>query len=247
MDYMESVLIVGGGGREHALLKALLRSDRPLFIHAYPGNPGMENDGCTLLNKKMNDWNELAEWAKKNEIDLTIVGPEVPLVEGIVDVFKKKGRVIFGPNKKAARIEGDKSFSKKFMKKHGIPTAAFAVFDNKESAISYVKKQGAPIVVKASGLAAGKGVIVCETVKQATDALGAIFDDKMFGDAGSTVVIAMENRIKFCRFHRITNASATTTQVPIPAAWALTRPVRLSIKKCLLESKKKLLFPLSTA
>ena len=189
MDFMDSVLIVGGGGREHAMLKALLRSDRPLFMHAYPGNPGMENDGCTIVDRKINGWSELAEWVDRNGIDLTIVGPEVPLVEGIVDIFKKKGRVIFGPGKKAAQIEGDKSFAKKFMKKYGIPTAAFSVFDNKEDAAAYVKKQGAPIVVKASGLAAGKGAIVCETVKEATDALGGMFDNSVFGDAGKTVVI----------------------------------------------------------
>lgn len=189
MEFMDSVLIVGGGGREHALLKALLRSDRPLFMYAYPGNPGMENDGCTLVDTQVKDWNELAEWAVKNEIDLTVVGPEVPLVEGIVDIFRKRGLVIFGPTKKAAQIEGSKSFAKKFMKKNGIPTAAFEVFNNREAAVAYVKKQGGPIVVKASGLAAGKGAMVCETVKEAIDALDDMFDKKVFGDAGTTVVI----------------------------------------------------------
>jgi phosphoribosylamine---glycine ligase len=189
MDYMDSVLIVGGGGREHAIAKALLRSDRPLFMYAYPGNPGMQNDGCTFVEKEIDNWNDLAEWADKTAIDLTIVGPETPLVEGIADLFKKKGLVIFGPSKKAAQIEGNKSFSKKFMKKYDIPTAAFAVFDNKRDAVAYIKKQGAPIVVKASGLAAGKGAIVCETVKEATDALSDMFDDKVFGDAGTIVVI----------------------------------------------------------
>ena len=96
MDFMDSVLIIGGGGREHAMLKALLRSDRPLFIHAYPGNPGMENDGCTIVDQKIGNWGDLAEWVDKNGIDLTVVGPEAPLVEGIVDVFRKKGRAIFG-------------------------------------------------------------------------------------------------------------------------------------------------------
>jgi phosphoribosylamine--glycine ligase len=189
MDFMDSVLIVGGGGREHAIQKALLRSDRPLFMYAYPGNPGMENDGCTLLDKSINGWEELADWACANEIDLTIVGPEIPLVEGIVDIFKKKGLAIFGPSKKAAQIEGNKSFSKKFMKKYGIPTAGFSTFDNKDDAFAYLKKHGAPAVVKVSGLAAGKGAIVCDTMQEATDALRDIFDGKVFGDAGATVVI----------------------------------------------------------
>jgi phosphoribosylamine--glycine ligase len=189
MDYMDSVLIIGGGGREHAILKALLRSDRPLFMYAYPGNPGMQNDGCTLLEQKFSDWDELASWAQQNEIDLTIVGPEIPLVEGIVDSFKKKGLAIFGPTKKAARIEGDKSFAKRFMKKFSIPTAAFDVFDNKDGALTYLKQHGAPVVVKASGLAAGKGAIVCDTMKEATDSLSDMFDSKVFGEAGATVVI----------------------------------------------------------
>jgi phosphoribosylamine--glycine ligase len=189
MDFMDSVLIVGSGGREHAMVKALLRSDRPLFMYAYPGNPGMQNDGCTLVDKKMKDWNELAEWVDKNGIDLTVVGPEVPLVEGIVDIFRKRGRAIFGPGKKAAQIEGNKAFAKKFMKKYGVPTAAFSIFDTREGAVAYVKKQGAPVVVKASGLAAGKGAVVCETVKEATDALSDMFDGKVFGEAGATVVI----------------------------------------------------------
>jgi phosphoribosylamine--glycine ligase len=189
MDYMSSVLIVGGGGREHAMVKALLRSDHPLCMYAYPGNPGMQNDGCTLVDGTIKSWNELAEWVDKNEIDLTIVGPEAPLVEGIVEIFKKKGRAIFGPGKKAAQIEGNKAFAKKFMKKYGIPTAAFSVFDNKDAATAYVKKMGAPIVVKASGLAAGKGAVVCETLKEATDAIGSMLDARVFGEAGSTVVI----------------------------------------------------------
>jgi phosphoribosylamine---glycine ligase len=189
MDYMESVLIIGGGGREHAILKALLRSDRPLFMYAYPGNPGMENDGCTLIEKKFSDWAELADWVQQNEVDLTIVGPEIPLVEGIVDTFRKKGLAIFGPTKKAAQIEGDKSFAKKFMKKYKIPTAAFETFDNKEDALAYLGKNGAPLVVKASGLAAGKGAVVCDTEAEAVSALTDMFDKKVFGDAGTTVVI----------------------------------------------------------
>ncbi|MBN2035730.1 MAG: phosphoribosylamine--glycine ligase [Chitinispirillaceae bacterium] len=186
---MNTVLIVGSGGREHALLKALLRSDRPLCIYAYPGNPGMERDGCTVVGKKMAGWAELAEWAVANEIDLTVVGPEVPLVEGIVDIFMRRGLRIFGPSKAAARIEGSKAFAKNLMKKYGIPTAAYDVFTGKKKALEYLARRGAPIVVKVSGLAAGKGAIICDTEAEAKSALVDIFDKKMFGEAGASVVL----------------------------------------------------------
>ncbi len=189
MDFMNSVLIVGSGGREHALLKALLRSNRPLCMFAYPGNAGMENDGCMVVQEKINSWEELANWAIQNEIDLTVVGPEIPLVEGIVGTFEKAGLAVFGPSKKAAQIEGSKDFTKKLMKKYKIPTAAFESFTDKESAMAYLEKKGAPIVVKASGLAAGKGAIVCDTMEEAEDALRRIFDDNEFGDAGNIVVM----------------------------------------------------------
>lgn len=186
---MNSVLIVGGGGREHALLKALLRSDRALCMYAYPGNPGMERDGCMLVDKKISNWDDLADWASGNEIELTIVGPEVPLVEGIVDAFTQKGLTIFGPTKKAAQIEGSKEFSKNLMKKFSIPTANFETFTSKEDASAYLEKHGAPVVVKVSGLAAGKGAIVCDTLEEARSALSQIFDEKSFGAAGETVII----------------------------------------------------------
>ena len=189
MDFMNTVLIVGGGGREHALLKALLRSERALCVFAYPGNPGMERDGCMLVDQPIENWDDLAKWASENEIDLTIVGPEVPLVEGIADTFNKEGLTIFGPSKAAARIEGSKAFSKDLMKKYGIPTADFQTFTDKNKAHAYLEEKGAPIVVKVSGLAAGKGAIVCDTVKEAKDALKDIFDKKSFGEAGETVVI----------------------------------------------------------
>jgi phosphoribosylamine--glycine ligase len=186
---MNTVLIVGGGGREHALLKALLRSERALCMYAYPGNPGMEANGCAAVDRKIENWEQLADWVEQNQIDLTVVGPEVPLVEGIVDVFAKRRLPIFGPSQKAARIEGSKAFAKDLMKKYGIPTAAFEVFENKKAALAYLKKQGAPIVVKVSGLAAGKGAIVCDTEEQAVAALEEVFDRKSFGEAGSRVVL----------------------------------------------------------
>ena len=186
---MNSVLIVGSGGREHALLKALLRSDRPLCMYAYPGNPGMERDGCMLVDKKIGNWEELADWASLNEIDLTIVGPEIPLVEGIVDVFKSKGLAIFGPTKAAARIEGSKAFAKDLMSKYRIPTADYEIFSSKNEALDYIRKYGAPVVVKVSGLAAGKGAIICDTPAEAENALREVFDNKTFGSAGDKVVI----------------------------------------------------------
>ncbi|HEX3019778.1 MAG TPA: phosphoribosylamine--glycine ligase [Chitinispirillaceae bacterium] len=186
---MNSVLIVGSGGREHAILKALLRSDRPLCLFAYPGNPGMEQDGCMLVDKKISSWQDLADWASVNAIDLTIIGPEAPLVDGVVDVFQSSGLCVFGPTKAAAEIEGSKAFSKQLMKKYNIPTAAFEVFTNKENALQYLSAKGAPIVVKVSGLAAGKGAIVCDTEDAARNALSEIFDQKAFGEAGSSVVL----------------------------------------------------------
>ncbi|MBN1758535.1 MAG: phosphoribosylamine--glycine ligase [Chitinispirillaceae bacterium] len=186
---MNSVLIVGSGGREHALLKAFLRSNRPLCMYAWPGNPGMERDGCMLVDKPVKNWKDLADWAKNNGINLTVVGPEIPLVEGIVDTFRESGLAIFGPAKGAAAIEGSKAFSKDLMKKYGIPTAAYELFTDKEAARRYLCETGAPVVIKVSGLAAGKGAIVCDTMEEAETALTEIFDENAFGDAGSTVVI----------------------------------------------------------
>lgn len=189
LDFMNSVLIVGSGGREHALLKAFLRSDRPLCMYAYPGNPGMERDGCMLVDKPVSNWQDLADWAKTNEITLTVVGPEIPLVEGIVDTFRENGLTIFGPTQAAAAIEGSKAFSKDLMKKYAIPTAAYELFTDKAGALEYLEKTGAPVVIKVSGLAAGKGAIVCDTMPEAQEALADIFDKKSFGEAGETVVM----------------------------------------------------------
>ena len=141
----------------------------------------MERDGCTIVDKKITTWEDLAAWAVENEIDLTLVGPETPLVEGIADIFRKRSLCVFGPSKAAARIEGSKAFAKNLMKKHGIPTAAFEVFSNKDKALAYLWEKGAPIVVKVSGLAAGKGALVCDTVEAARRAIDEIFDRKSLG------------------------------------------------------------------
>ena len=177
----KNVLLIGSGGREHAIFKALKRSKRELDIYAYPGNVGMTEDGAKSIADKINGWQDLAAWAQKNSIDLTVVGPEIPLVEGIADIFVAKNLAVFGPSKFAAQLEGSKKFSKELMRKYDIPTAKYETFTDKKSALDYLNKVGAPIVVKYSGLAAGKGVTVCETLEEAKKALADIFDDKFFG------------------------------------------------------------------
>ncbi len=189
VEFLDSVLIIGSGGREHAILKAMLRSERALCMYAYPGNPGMEDNGCMLVDRPIESWEQLADWAEANEIDLTVVGPEQPLVEGVVDIFQSRGLRIFGPSRAAAQIEGSKAFSKKLMSAYGIPTAAFKTFTKKDDAARYLESAGTPIVVKASGLAAGKGAIVCETQAEADEALRLIFEEKAFGKAGECVII----------------------------------------------------------
>ncbi|MCH2206565.1 MAG: phosphoribosylamine--glycine ligase [Lentisphaerales bacterium] len=178
------VLVVGGGGREHALAWRFNKDENVSKVYAAPGNPGMKNVECISIT----DFEELATWAQQNDIGLTMVGPEVPLCEGIVDVFKAKGLKIFGPDKEAAQLEGSKSFCKDFMVKYDIPTAESATFTNEADALAYIEEKGAPIVVKADGLAAGKGVIVAMTKEQALDGVKTCFEGS-FGDAGYKVVI----------------------------------------------------------
>jgi len=185
----KNVLLVGGGGREHAIFKALKRSKREMDIWLFPGSAAMEADGGKIVPQKIKNWEELALWAEENRIDLTVVGPEIPLVDGIVDAFNEKGLVIFGPSKFAAQIEGSKEFSKRLMKKYNIPTADWQSFTDKKSCEEYLQKTGVPVVIKVSGLAAGKGAIVCQTEREARDALDEIFDKKAFGEAGNVVII----------------------------------------------------------
>lgn len=186
------VLVVGSGGREHALVWKISRS--PHFashvsrIYCAPGNAGIARIAETV-DIKAEDIEGLLSFAKEERIDLTVVGPEVPLTLGIADEFEKAGLRIFGASKKAAEIEGSKAFSKALMRKYGIPTAEYEVFTDRDKAVSYLKKRGTPIVVKASGLAAGKGVIVALTLEEAVDAVNMIMGDKAFGSAGDEVVI----------------------------------------------------------
>ncbi len=182
------VLVVGSGGREHALVWKLSQSPKVTKIYAAPGNAGMARLGeCVPV--KSDDIPGLVDFAKSKAIDLTVVGPEGPLSMGIVDVFTRAGLRAFGPSGAAAEIESSKRFSKDLMKKFGIPTAEYAVFTDKAAAEAYVREKGAPIVVKADGLAAGKGVVVAETVDEALQALNMIMADRAFGAAGDRVVI----------------------------------------------------------
>lgn len=182
------VLVIGSGGREHAIAKQF--SDAPSVekVFAAPGNDGMKEDAEVVAIDVM-DFGKLAAFAKEQAIDLTFVGPEQPLAAGIVDYFQAEGLSIFGPTKAAAQIEGSKSYAKEIMKKYNIPTAAYDTFTEAEPAIAYIKEQGAPIVVKADGLAAGKGVIVAMTEEEAIEAVNDMIGNQRFGDSSSRVVI----------------------------------------------------------
>ena len=182
------ILVVGGGGREHALVWKIVQSPKVSKVYCAPGNAGI-SEQATLVPIQANDLNGLLEFALKEKIDLTVVGPEDPLTRGIVDLFESKGLLVFGANKKAAEIEGSKAFAKEMMKKYRIPTGFYEIFDNRDEAVRYIRDQGAPIVVKADGLAAGKGVIVCKTVEEAIHSVDQIMVEKIFGNAGSRVVV----------------------------------------------------------
>jgi phosphoribosylamine---glycine ligase len=183
------ILVIGSGGREHAIGLKLAQSRRKPALMFAPGNPGMAEIGiCVSL--AADDIAGLLNLAQTEKPDLTVVGPEVPLVKGIVDAFHAAGLTIFGPSAAAARLEGSKAFSKDFMAGYGIPTAAYRNFTNLEAARAYLIETGAPVVVKASGLAAGKGAVVCMTMNEAREALDSMLGpDAVFGEAGSEVVI----------------------------------------------------------
>ena len=184
------VLIVGGGGREHALAWKAAQSERVEVVYVAPGNAGTAGEsGVENIDVGAEDIQGLKEFALREQVGLTIVGPEAPLVNGIVDEFTAAGLKIFGPDRKAAQLEGSKAFTKDFLAKHNIPTAAYGNFTDIDKAIAYVKQQGAPIVVKADGLAAGKGVIVAQTEDEAIVAVNDMLRANRFGDAGHRVVI----------------------------------------------------------
>ncbi|MFH1503766.1 MAG: phosphoribosylamine--glycine ligase [Candidatus Omnitrophota bacterium] len=182
------ILIIGSGGREHCLAWKMAQSPLVDKVYCAPGNGGTE-DVAQNIDIAVNDTSALLYFVMKEKIDLTVVGPEVPLVEGLVDRFEEKGLKIFGPRKELAFLEGSKSFAKNIMREFKIPTADFEIFDNPQKAKAYIETKGAPIVIKADGLAAGKGVIVCKDKVQAFGAVDLIMVDKVFGDAGNKIVV----------------------------------------------------------
>ncbi len=183
------LLLIGSGGREHAMAWKLAQSTSVTRVSVAPGNPGMQQeDKVESVDIAVSDIPALLEFAQKQSVHLTIVGPEVPLVAGIVDTFQQAGQRIFGPSQSAAQLEGSKAFAKDFMAKHAIPTAAYASFTEAEPAIDWIQQRGAPIVIKADGLAAGKGVVVAQSVEEACDAVKTMLAGQ-FGQAGSQVVI----------------------------------------------------------
>jgi phosphoribosylamine--glycine ligase len=182
------ILVIGGGGREHALVWKIAQSPLIKKIYCAPGNPGMALQAeCVSL--AIDDIEGLINFAQKKKIDLTVVGPELPLILGIVDRFRAEGLAIFGPDRMAARIEGSKGFSKDLMAKYDIPTAAYQTFTDRDAAVEYIHLKGAPIVVKADGLAAGKGVILAQNEEEAIRAVDTIMVQSFFGEAGKKVVI----------------------------------------------------------
>ena len=185
-----NVLVIGSGGREHALAWKAAQSTSVTKVFVAPGNAGTATEAkLENIAISVGDIPALVDFAKRNEIALTIVGPEQPLVDGIVDTFQAAGLMIFGPSAKAAQLEGSKSFTKDFLARNNIPTGSYQNFTEIEPALAYVREQGAPIVVKADGLAAGKGVIVAMTLKEAEDAIKDMLAGNAFGDAGHRVVI----------------------------------------------------------
>lgn len=182
------VLVVGSGGREHALVWRLAQSPQVTALFAAPGNPGMARHArCVPI--KADALDELGSFAERERIDLTVIGPELPLILGIADRFQAKGLAIFGPSQSAAALEGSKAFAKQLMAKHGIPTARFQAFRDAASARRFVRELGAPLVVKADGPAAGKGAIVCRTLEEADNAIALCLEQRAFGRSGEQIVV----------------------------------------------------------
>ena len=188
MEVAMKVLIVGSGGREHTIAWKVAQSDKVEKIYCAPGNAGI-GQIAECVNIGAMEFDKLVAFAKENAIDLTIIGMDDPLVGGVVDAFEKEGLRVFGPRKNAAILEGSKAFSKDLMKKYNIPTAAYETFDTPEAALQYLETSAYPIVLKADGLALGKGVLICNTKEEAMDGVKELMIDKQFGAAGNTIVV----------------------------------------------------------
>jgi phosphoribosylamine--glycine ligase len=242
------VLIVGSGGREHALAWQAAQSHNVEKVYVAPGNAGTAGEArVENVAISASDLDGLLGFAREKGIDLTITGPEDPLVKGIVDRFSEAGLACFGPSAAAARLEGSKSFAKDFMSRHGIPTAAYGKFTEVTPAIEFIRQQGAPIVVKADGLAAGKGVIVAETTMQAEAAVLDMLAGNAFGDAGhcvvieeylageeaSFIVIADGRNILPLATSQDHKAAGDGTPAPTLAAWGPTLRRRWSTMPCI--------------
>ena len=207
------VLVVGSGGREHALCWKLSQSPMVEKIYCVPGNGGIEEIAQCVDLEYEKSFSELVRLIKKEKIGYTLVGPEAPVVAGMVDYFRKRELKIFGPSKKAARIEGSKVFAKRFMKKYQIPTADFAIFSDSVKAIEYIEKQSKLQVIKVDGLAGGKGALVCGTKREAVKAVKEILEEKAFGDAGKRIVVEERLRGKEISFFVLTDGTAVKALV----------------------------------
>ena len=245
------VMVVGGGGREHAIIKKIKKSPKVSQIYALPGNGGIAAD-ATCVNIGATDLERIVEFAKENQIEFAVVAPDDPLVLGLVDLLKAEGIPCFGPEKKAAIIEGSKAFSKELMKKYGIPTAEYAIFEDMQKALDYLDSCKIPVVVKADGLALGKGVIIAETLDEAKKAVRDMMEDKVFGESGSRVVIEefltgpevsvlsfTDGKTLIPMVSSITRELWTATRDSIPAAWARWPRIRITLKKLPAAAKKK--------
>ena len=182
------ILVVGGGGREHAIITSIAKSSKVTKIYCAPGNAGIA-EVAKCVDIGVMDFEKMADFAKKEAFDLVVVGPDDPLAGGIVDVLEEKGLRVFGPRKNAAILEGSKAFSKDLMKKYSIPTAAYETFDTPEAALNYLETAPVPIVLKADGLALGKGVLICNTREEAKEGVKTLMLDKQFGHAGDRIVV----------------------------------------------------------
>ena len=236
------ILVVGGGGREHSLCWAISASPLCTKLYCAPGNAGIAQV-AECIDVAAEDIAGQVALAKREKIDFVVVGPEVPLAMGLADRLAEAGIKVFGPSQKAAQLESSKGFTKELCKRHNIPTGAYERFTDADKAAAYIKAQGAPIVVKADGLAAGKGVVVAETVEQAIEAARDMLSGNRFGAAGASVVIEeflvgeeasffalVRRRACRCRWsaRRTTSAPSTATRAPTPAAWAPIRRRRSS-------------------